>query len=191
MPKVKLTDAFVKSAKAMPTVTGKLVVTEYADETISGLALRVTPAGVKSWTYRYRSKGKQKCLSLGKADVVSLANARQAAKVEIGKVAAGGDPVRDELLAKAGSVENFALRTIKQVGDWYFQECAVGRRKPNAKGQRPKKQSTLELEQYYFDAHIVPTLGKHDLTDLARGHVQKFVNDLAKNAADSTRGAVG
>ena len=62
MPKAKLTDAFVKSAKAE---TNKL--TEYADTHEKGLSLRVTPAGIKSWTFRYRNlAGHQKRVSIGK-----------------------------------------------------------------------------------------------------------------------------
>jgi hypothetical protein len=76
MPTKNLTDAFVRSA-----VPVKDKLTEYSDTNERGLCLRVTPAGVKSWTYRYRTpSGKQRRVSLGKLDVVSLASARKAVR---------------------------------------------------------------------------------------------------------------
>jgi len=171
------TDAFVNSAKALPSGNGLIAVTEYHDTKVKGLCLRVTPAGVKSWSYRYRAKGKQKRLSLGKVDVVSLADARKQAKVAIGNVAAGGDPVLEAKLAKAADSTNIELKTIKQVGDWYFAECKTGDHKPNGK---PKRKSTLDLELYYFNSHIIPALGDYELQDLARAHIQKFVRSLGK-----------
>ena len=171
------TDTFVNSAKALPSRNGVIAVTEYRDTKVKGLCLRVTPAGVKSWSYRYRAKGKQKRLSLGKARVVSLADARSTVKVAIGQVASGADPVLESKLAKVASLENIELRTIKQIGDWYFAECKVGNHKPNG---TPKRKSTLDLELYYFCSHIVPALGEYELADLKRAHIQKFITGLSR-----------
>jgi integrase len=41
-----------------------------------GLALLVSPTGVKSWQQRYKLGGKQQTLTLGKFDRLSLAEAR-------------------------------------------------------------------------------------------------------------------
>ena len=88
MPKLKLTDAFVRSAHPLD---GKL--TEYADTNEKGLALRVTPSGVKSWTFRYRNlAGQQKRISLGKLQDVSLSAARSRVVAQRASVATGGDP---------------------------------------------------------------------------------------------------
>ncbi len=185
MPKMKLTDANVKSAKALPTKkSGTVVATEYADTVVNGLALRVSPQGAKSWTYRYRVNGKQKRLSMGKTDSVSLAEARNRAKSEIGKVASGADPVKDKQLTKIANAESTDLRTIEQVGRFYFDECASGRHRPNAK---PKKQSTLELETYYFDKDICPAVGNLEMRDLQKAHIQKFINGLGKSASQRCR----
>jgi len=180
MPKKRLTEAFVKSAKALTTDKGKVTVTEYADETTQGLALRVTPKGVKSWTYRYRANGIQKRLSLGKVDQVPLVDARKTAKAVIGQVASGVDPVMEKKLAKLASVENLGLRTVDQVWSLYDKECEAGRHRPKGK---PKRQSTLELERYYYNGTIAPTLGAFELADLQKAHIQKFISGLNKSAA--------
>ena len=178
------TDAFINSAEALPSKNGKLAVTEYRDSKVKGLSLRVTPTGAKSWTYRYRANGKQKRLSLGKIGIISLADARNAARQVIADVSNDGDPVLEKQLAKASDNENMELRTITQVGEWYFQECAVGRHRPNAR--RAKKQSTIQMEVNYFNRCIVPALGDFELDDLTRAHIQKFVNGLAKKVDPKT-----
>lgn len=171
------TDAFIKSATAQPSANGTLAVTEYRDSKVKGLSLRVTPTGAKSWTYRYRANGKQKRLSLGKTSIVSLAEARNTVRTVIAEVSNDRDPVLEKQLAKVSDQENMNLRTIKQVGEWYFQECAVGRHRPNARG--PKKKSTIDMELGYFYRLIVPALGDFELDDLNRAHIQKYVNGLA------------
>ena len=62
MPKVALTDRFVAHAKAqgVPQL-------DYFDESTPGLALRVSSAGRKTWTFHYTSPrdGKRARLTLG------------------------------------------------------------------------------------------------------------------------------
>lgn len=172
MPRVKLTDATVRSAKP---IDGRL--TEYADTKENGLALRVTPAGVRSWTFRYRTKaGQQKRLSLGKADDISLAEARARVRKYRGQVADGRDPVAEAQQAKQDAIDALDRETVQEVGRWYFAECEAGRHRPNAR-QR-KRQSTIDSERYYFERHILPGLGDRKLADLTRAMVQKFVNEV-------------
>ena len=52
MPTLMLTDRQVAAIKAKATRT------EYVDTKVGGLALRVTPTGAKSWTVRYRHRGR-------------------------------------------------------------------------------------------------------------------------------------
>ena len=116
---------------------------------------------------------------LVKSALFSLADARNAARQVIADVSNDGDPVLEKQRAKASENDNIQLQTIKQVGDWYFQECAVGRHRPDAKG--PKKKSTIDMEMGYFNRCIVPEPGDFELNDLNRAHIQKFVNGLAKH----------
>ena len=66
--KLALTDRFCQHAKAR----GAEVQTDYFDETVKGLALRVTRHGTKAWTLHH--KGKR--LTLGRYPAVSLGQAR-------------------------------------------------------------------------------------------------------------------
>ena len=94
-----LTAASVESAKP---VTGKQV--EYGDDKPPGLALRVSPAGKKSWTLRYRTnEGQQRRLTLGPYPSVSLSQARDMARKSIGQVAEGDDPAKEKKAAKVAA----------------------------------------------------------------------------------------
>jgi integrase len=180
MPRVKLTDAFVRTA---PSIDGKL--TEYLDLKENGLALRVTPAGVRSWTYRYRNKaGQQRRISLGKVTDISLADARGAVIGHRSVVIKGGDPAAIAEQERQIAKDALKRETVAEVGNWYFRECEAGRHRPNLK--RRKRQSTIDLERYYFDRHISSAFGTRKLSELSRAVIQSFVNDLADKNSQST-----
>jgi integrase len=80
-----LTDRFCDRAKATTQ-------TDYFDETVSGLALRVTKHGVKAWTFLYTAGGKRRRMTLGRYPAVSLAKARTMAVEAQTAVASGLDP---------------------------------------------------------------------------------------------------
>ena len=70
--KVQLTDRFCAHAKALGEAQ-----TDYFDETVSGLALRVTSKGTKSWTFLHGVPRQR--VTLGRYPALSLAGARTAA----------------------------------------------------------------------------------------------------------------
>src|SRR3954452_25221020 len=69
MPRTALTDGFVAAVRPPARVV-------YFDSKAKGLALRVTPAGVKTWTFVYRAGGKPRWLTLGSYPALGLADAR-------------------------------------------------------------------------------------------------------------------
>jgi hypothetical protein len=78
--RVQLTDRFCASAKS----TG--VQTDYFDESVSGLALRVTSRGTKAWTFLYGTPRRR--VTLGRYPSLSLAGARaRALEVKDGRSA--------------------------------------------------------------------------------------------------------
>jgi integrase len=72
MPKRLLTDRFCAHAKARDGD----VQTDYFDEETTGLDLRVSRTGVKSWTYNYTANGKRARLTFGQYPATSLGAAR-------------------------------------------------------------------------------------------------------------------
>ena len=71
-----LTDAFVRSVK--PPASGRL---EISDMRCAGLALRITPNGVKSWAFRFRDRttGRPGRATIGQYPAVGLTAARASA----------------------------------------------------------------------------------------------------------------
>lgn len=60
---------------------------------VSGLCLRVTPAGSRSFTYRYRNTGGKQCwVKLGSYPAITVEQARALASERAGEVAKGNDP---------------------------------------------------------------------------------------------------
>lgn len=171
MPKVNLTDAFVRGSKC---VTGELV--EWSDMKERGLSLRVTAAGVKSWTFRYHDlAGNRKRMSLGRLDDVSLNQARAAAVAERQKLHNGLDPASIRKNAKAQAVAS-KLETVAEIGERYFSESHHGRHRPNGKPKRPK---TISGEYGYFQKIVTPKLGGELLSSLTRARLQSFINDVS------------
>lgn len=110
MPRKKLTDLFVKTLE----VTDR---TEYQDEGVQGLVLRVSANGSKTWTVRYvrQSDGAKQRVTLGRYPAVSLDKARTSALKLMAKVADGDDPAGSKRAAKAAmTVAELAARYIEK-----------------------------------------------------------------------------
>jgi integrase len=105
-----LTDRFCAHAK----VRDGDVQTDYFDEETTGLALRVSRTGVKSWTYNYTANGKRARLTFGQYPATSLGSAR-----------AKADEARSEgpqAIAKADTLqaicEEYLRRSTIRTKDW-------------------------------------------------------------------------
>lgn len=97
MPKQTLTAQWVQR------VTAETARTDYFDQKCTGLGLRVSPSGTKTWFFMYRPKGRSKKarLSLGRYPALSLADARESAAEKSLMVSRGQDPADDRRAQKA------------------------------------------------------------------------------------------
>lgn len=66
---------------------------KYYDE--NGLYLRIKPTGAKTWAQKIVIDGKQRELGLGSAALVTLAEARELARINRKTARAGGDPIAE------------------------------------------------------------------------------------------------
>ncbi len=143
------------------------------DVKVRGLALRVTPAGGKTWALRYRNAaGLQRRLGLGRYPAVSLSAARLAANAALLQIAGGGDPAGARQAARAAGRAG-KLSTVADLIDAYLADAERGRHRPNG---RPKRPGTLALDRYYFERHIKPKFGKTAIGELSRSQVQRFLD---------------
>jgi len=112
MARFELTDRFIRNAKP------RLGRTEFFDEAVRGLSLRVSETGVKSFCFHYTAGGTRKRLTLGTYPSMGLAKARGLATEARGELEAGRSPhpttadtlkaICEEYLAREGP----RLRTV-------------------------------------------------------------------------------
>lgn len=157
---------------------------DYPDSKIGGLALRITPAGKRTWTLRYRTlEGAQRRITLGTFPAQGIADARLAANKVLHDAAKGGDPARERQSAKA-SARSRRLNTVSDLIDQYFLDAEKGLHRPNA---RAKRKSTLELERAYYTRLIRPRFAKRPIEELSRAEIQQFLNKVSETAPASAR----
>ena len=164
MPSVLLTDALLRSIKP-----GEKLI-EYWDTRVSGLCLRISPGGVRTWTFRYRPKDSTsfKRLSLGRYPEVGLSLARQRAQEKRVEVAGGADPQGERKAKRAAS----AL-TFDSLADDYLERYA-----------KPRKRSWAN-DALYLRAHVRPTWGPRPATRISRADAAALLDTIAKAAPTS------
>jgi hypothetical protein len=74
---------------------------EVFDALVPGLAIRITPAGHKSFTLYYRHHGRMRRVGLGRYPDVLLADARTAATQQRGRIFNGADPAEEKKAERA------------------------------------------------------------------------------------------
>src|SRR5882724_280192 len=87
----KLTALFVESVA--PPRSGQV---DHWDKQVSGLGLRVSLGGRRSWTVMYRHNGQLRRMTLGAYPTLGLADARVLARQILRSAAAGSDPAREK-----------------------------------------------------------------------------------------------
>lgn len=147
MPKVKLTAATVEKTK--PPEKGR---SELWDTQVPGLALRITPNGIKSWCIRYRASGKQKRFTLGTYPAISLADARNEASEAIRNVKMGQDVQREKEATRTA----IAPQTLSEAFAVFIESYA-----------KKKNRSWQEVENI-FERRVRRKLGKRPLVDITR-----------------------
>lgn len=112
MSRKNLTSRFVESV----TVETR---TDFWDDVVKGLVLRVSPTGVKSWTvvYTRESDGEKRRVTLGKFPALTLEKARRKALDAVAAVSDGHDPAGDKRARREAM-------TVNDLGDLYIERYA-------------------------------------------------------------------
>lgn len=165
MPTTKLTKKAV-DAFAAPAET-QIV---YWDSEIRGFGVRVLKSGLKTFIVQYRnSEGIKRRINLGRFGIMTVEQARDLAKVKLGKVAAGEDPADEVRQTRKGM-------TVAEMCDWYLTEARAG----NILGRknRPIKASSLDMDESRIRTHIKPLLGKRVVRHLTIADVEQMQTDV-------------
>lgn len=163
MPKVNLTDRFVIGAKSKDAPQ-----TDYFDEHTPGLALRVSSAGHKAWTFTFTSPkdGKRARLTLGSYPSTSLAGARTKAEESRGYLEE--DPPRDprDVLA----AQDASAVTVSMLFDsWSEMKLAALRSAEHIKRRMRR--------------NVIPKIGSNTLATLHKRDVSSVIAPLLRRGA--------
>lgn len=165
--RVHFTDRSLKALKPPPRP--KQV--DHFDATLPGFGLRVSYSGRKSWIVLYRCNGVKGRLTLGRFNVMPLADAREKARAALRAAVDGDDPA-------AKKHRDREAPTFKQLVDRYIEEYA-----------KPRKR-TWQKDRRLLENNLISALGRqkaHLITraDL-RGELNKVKNRPAPVEANRT-----
>jgi len=158
MPTLMLTDRQVAAIK--PTTTR----VEYVDEKVPGLALRVTPNGAKSWTVRYRHRGRLRRLTLGSASVIPLVKAREHVRDLLHEASKGADPATEKQAGRKAE-------TIGDLAALYIEKWAKLRKR------------SWKADDNLLRNKVLPTWQHRAIADITRQDVRGLVEDVAEAGA--------
>src|SRR5262245_59610810 len=160
--RVLLTDRFCDRAKP----EGKEPQTDYFDETISGLALRV--GQTKSWTLHYSRNGKRARLTFGTYPSLSLAAARSRALEAKAEIEAGHDP------------RSAKQDTLKVICDEYLKREGTLR--------------TTGWRRQQLERLVYPKLGDRPIGEIKRSEIVRLLDQIEDSSgpvmADRTLGII-
>ena len=142
--------------------TGKR--TEYHDTEARGLALRVTPSGAKTWCVLYRHRGMPRRLTLGDADSIPLADARDRARDAVRLASKGEDPA-------AAKQEARKAKTIADLAADYIERYAK------------KKKRSWKEDDRILRAEVLPAWKHRAIEDIKRRDVRLLVEAIADRGA--------
>jgi integrase len=148
-----LTDRFCAGAKPRD---GELQ-TDYFDTQVSGLALRVTQNGHRSWTFHCTLGGKRKRLTFGSYPAISLGGARTLADEARVAVAAGHDPSLT------------ATETLQHICELYMARDGA-------------KLRSAKWQKGVLNRHVYPTLGSRPIAEIRRSEIVRLLDQIEEGS---------
>ena len=150
------------------------------DGELRGFGVRVVPSGLKTFIIQYRNaQGKSRRIKVGRYGILTVEDARERAKVKLGRVADGDDPAVTETTRG----ENL---TVAELCDWYLTEAKAGR--ILGRRNRPIKASTLAMDESRVKTHIKPLLGKRLVNELRIFDIEGMQSDIVAGKTAKPRG---
>lgn len=158
----RLTELSVQKAKA--PAKGQ---EEVWDGTVPGLGLRISAGGAKAWVLVYRIHGRARRFTIGRWPVISLADARKAARQALRLVDLGRDPAE----MRAASRERNQRDTFAAVVAEFIERYA-----------RPKNRSRRETERL-LRRELVSQWGRRPVATITRRDVIEVVDGIVDRGA--------
>jgi len=160
MPKAELEYHQIKALKAPKTPV------DYFDTVERGLILRVSAAGTKTFSYRYRANGKNRQYKIGKFPDVSLSEARKCVQQLRIDVDRGADPQVEKRKNRYKPKEI----TFKELSDRFIKNH-LSNRKPSTRKEYKRIIDSELLGNYKW--------GKLPVHEITSQHVREVLNEKA------------
>lgn len=146
--------------------------TEYFlwDDEIPGFGLRVLPSGRKGYIVQFRAGRRSRRMSLGPSTVLTCEQARTRAMILVAAARNGDDPAAKRDADRLGV-------TIGELADRFDKEHIALR----------LKESTAKGYRRMLERVILPTLGRHRVTEVTRADVAKLHHDMRHIPYDANR----
>ena len=155
-----LTAKIIRDAK--PAAKNRII----WDADVKGLGLRVTHSGVKSFVLSYRSDGRKRLITLGRASELSLIKAREIAGTALVGVRAGVDPLEERKTRQS-------LPTVSEGLDQYLQQFIPARQAKGRMADKTVYEYTRQIEN-----NIRPKIGKKRIRNVTKGDIEKVLTPL-------------
>jgi integrase len=155
------------------TATGR----EYRLQDGDGLMLKVSPAGTRSWVYRYQLFGRRRSVGLGSWPLVSLSKARTERDKAKALLRRGIDPQAEKDAARAAHEAEYQKQaaTFSKLAAELIEQLRPGWRNPKHASQWV---NTLET-------YAAPVLGQIPVADIEREHVLQVLKPIWTNKPET------
>lgn len=141
------------------------------DTEIKGFGVRVGATGIKTFVIQYMNEeGRVRRVKIGRFGVMTVEQARELAKIQMGKVASGEDPAEESRRVRKEL-------NVAEMCEWYLVEARAGR--ILGRKNRPIKESSLDMDESRIRTHIIPLVGKRLVRKLTIADVEAMQNDIA------------
>lgn len=148
------------------------------DSELRGFGISVGYQGTKSFVVQYRNPaGQSRRKVIGRFGLMTVEEARRSARVMLGEVAKGADPIEE--------TKQVSSLTVGDICDWYLERAEAG--KIIGRSRRPIKASTLAMDRSRIESHIRPLLGHRMIETLRLGDIEAAQADIAAGVTSKPR----
>jgi hypothetical protein len=148
------------------------------DDSLRGFGIRIKPSGSSSLLVQYRTRqGNTRRYSFGKVGTLTPEEARAKAKKLLAEVENGNDP-------SAQRHETREALTVAELCELYLEAARAGL--VMTRFRKPKRNSTIAIDEGRVARHIVPLIGSKVAGTLARAAVQRMADSIAAGKTAGT-----
>ena len=132
------------------------------DDKLAGFGAAAFASGKKIYVAQFRKDGRSRRVTIGDHGRLTAEQARSQAKVLLGQVEQGADPIEERRKARA-------VRTFREVAEDFMRLHVAAKRKGN----------TDEAYRRALDLHILPAIGAKRIVDVRRADVARLHSKLS------------